>query len=357
MMTLHGVVIRPGRNSYGEQRRTQSWERLFAAADGSFTDMAVLDGPTRLRYHHASGALRGFVVPEALLWNGQAARAELEALNPDVVVLQTARACRPEVLAGPWTTIVDVVDPLSVSYRQRANIDGGPKALALRVLAASHERFEGAARQYGDHLVAAGRTDAERLDAVWLPNVIDKPPTLTLDRSPTFDVVFFGSLGYPPNVEALRWFAQADTSSMRVLIAGSSPGSDIKALCEQNHWTLAENYPDNSWLAAQARLAMAPLQSTAGIQNKVLEAAAIGLPQVATPAALAGVDDTFPAVIADTPDDFVSALHRLLSTPREATELARDAQDFVRQRYSTDAWLSVFERLVHTPGQAVLADR
>ena len=298
---------------------------------------------------------RAEIVPEAAVWNSGTVRRHLEEVAPDVVILQTARAYRPELLDGPWVTVLDLVDRLSASYRQRASLSKGARARAFSSLAHAHERFEEKIIGTDVRAVAAGLGDAERMGVTWIPNLVD-PTALPADtHDKPFDVVFFGSLGYRPNVEALNWLAEgrpAAVANLRVLVAGHAPSDEVRSLCARRGWSLVEDYPSNEWLAEQASVAIAPLRSTAGIQNKVLEAATIGLPQVVAPAALAGLQDGFPALVADTPDEFVARTLELVHDAAGRARLAEDAWSYTHRHYTTDAWVPELWRLVND-GDAV----
>jgi hypothetical protein len=294
----------------------------------------------------------GRAVPEAVLLPGARLQDQLERLRPDVVILQTARAYRRAVLDGPWRTIIDLVDRLSRSYRQRAALGGRARSLALRGLAASHDRLEqGLAADCRVPVVAAGRGEAEALGATWLPNLVEADPTPDRKAAaavPPFDAVFFGSLNYPPNIEALRWLASANLAGagLRLLVAGHRPSPEVYRLAAANAWTVREDYPSVAWLATQARVALAPLSSTAGIQNKVLEAAVFGMPQVVSPDALAGIGDDFPARVAATPTELVRATRALVDDEVAGRQLASEARNHVQARFSVDAWRPTFEALI-----------
>ncbi len=329
----------------------QTWLRLFRAAGGEANDLGFLEprnlGPTP---SDVGRLLRREMVPEAAIWRGGSIRDQLEELQPDVVVVQTARSFRPEIADGPWVTILDLVDRLGMSYRQRAEISPSrSKAAVLRRLAAAHEGFEADARSRCDNVVAAGWADSAHLGATWVPNLIEPSARPAAPAGKPFDAVFFGSLGYAPNVEALRWLAQSERSDadLRILVAGHAPTDEVKSLCQRQGWTLVEDYPSNDWLADQAVVSLAPLRSTAGIQNKVLEAAALGLPQVVAPAALAGMRDGFPAVVADTPDDFLDRARTLVEDVSGRQQLAEDAWSYTHHHYTADAWLPVLWDLIH----------
>jgi len=264
---------------------------------------------------------------------------------------------------GPWITILDLVDRLSASYAQRAQLSGGVRSRLFCYLARTHREFEGWAAANLERVVAAGRSDAEHLDATWIPNLIDPSHRPRSSRRKPYDVVFFGSLGYRPNVEALNWLAEGYPAAyeLKVLVAGHAPSDEVRNLCQERGWALAEDYPSNHWLAEQATVAVAPLRSTAGIQNKVLEAATMGLPQVVAPAALAGLHEGFPALVADSPGEFVRSVLELVADAPQRRKLAEDAWAYAHKHYTTDAWVPTLWRLVEAevavPPRWASADR
>ena len=68
---------------------------------------------------------------------------------------------------------------------------------------------------------------------------------------------------------------------------------------------------------------MIPVRIARGVQNKLLEAMAAGLPTVTTTAACGGVEAVAgrDLLTADDPADFADAIVRLLARPRLATKL------------------------------------
>jgi len=321
----------------------QTWLRLFRAAGVEVSELGFLRAANlgvtpkdvlRLKRHE--------VVPEAAIWRGGPIRKQLEKLAPDVVVIQTARSFRPEIAAGPWLTILDLVDRLSMSYAHRASLSSGPKSALHSVLSRTHRSFEANAWRFVPNVVVAGRTDAEFLGVTWVPNLIERSKRPQSMATKPFDVLFFGTLNYLPNVEALRFLAEADTAAngLSVLIAGHGPTDEVKAICRNNGWVLVEDYPSNEWLAEQANVALAPLQSTSGIQNKVLEAGAMGLAQIVSPAALAGVQGDFPAVVVENPTQLVREIKRLTTDDDARRLLADDAWAFTHAHFTTEGWVS-----------------
>ena len=354
-MSFKAVVVRTGRSSYGEMRRTETWARLFRASGGECRQVTFLSHDTAGLNLAAIGPVAlGNRVPETLVWHDDRVAKKIRAIAPDVVVLQTARAFQPELLDGPWVTVLDLVDRLSLSYLQRSALSRGPRSLAFAALASAHAGFEASAIHRVERVVAAGRSDAAALGARWIPNLLDASSRPTFHTEPPYDAVFFGSLGYRPNIDALEWLASGHPKrhGLRILVAGSAPTDYVRQLCISNDFALEENYPDNKWLGEQAREAIAPLRSAAGIQNKVIEAAMIGLPQVLTTSALAGLAANFPARVSDTADGFVDAIADLRVSEDDCRLLADEAWVHACDTYTVDGWVpSLWDLVEATPGQ------
>jgi glycosyltransferase involved in cell wall biosynthesis len=101
------------------------------------------------------------------------------------------------------------------------------------------------------------------------------------------------------------------------------------------------------WLR-RASLAVAPLRIARGIQNKVLEALAMGLPLVGTTCATQGTEGT-PGehfLVEDTAEGEVEAVVRLLTDRSRAAELARAGRGFVEKHYDWEVVLGVLDEIV-----------
>lgn len=346
---------RPG--ALGARRRVETWERIFTAA-GATVELVSLTQDCRTPSNRllpavvAAGAdpLR---VPESGLWSQDALSRRLGALRPSVVVTVTARSFAPGCVPASSLVVLDFVDRLSVNYGQRAHLAGGLlRPAAFRALAWQMRRFEG--RELPVHRrVAAGASDAADLGADWVPNVI------TVSRAPeptdaTHDLLFVGSLGYEPNVAALRRLAglwpliQAARPGTTLLVAGSDPRPEVRELARVAGWTLWENFADIGDVCARARLALATLEWGTGIQNKVLEAAAHGVAQVVTPGVLAGVGADFPAAVAGRDTELVAVITTLLEDAPTRAALATRSRQFVAHRFGVARWAAWGEQVLRS---------
>ena len=105
-------------------------------------------------------------------------------------------------------------------------------------------------------------------------------------------IVFTGQMDYPPNIDAVRWFAESIFPHIRLAhprarfaIVGRNPTAEVKALEKRDEVIVTGEVADvRGWLTA-ASVVVAPLKLARGVQNKVLEAMAMARAVVATPGA------------------------------------------------------------------------
>ena len=101
------------------------------------------------------------------------------------------------------------------------------------------------------------------------------------------------------------------------------------------------------WLK-RASVAVAPLRIARGIQNKVLEALAMGLPVVGTTSATQGVEGTAGTdfLVEDDPSKMAHQITQLLESPERAAELGAAGRSFVEQRYDWERTLEPLDGIL-----------
>jgi len=158
------------------------------------------------------------------------------------------------------------------------------------------------------------------------------PGPATLPGDPP--VVLLASRGWLPNEDSVRWFlgevwpavrAEVPGAVLHVFGAGQVPPGAVPHSSPRDS---AEAFAPGSILAV-------PLRIGSGVRMKVLEAWARGVPVVATPAAVSGleVEEGREALVAADPVAFARAVARLRSEPGLAQRLIREGRRALRERH------------------------
>ena len=103
-------------------------------------------------------------------------------------------------------------------------------------------------------------------------------------------------MDYRPNADAIGWFAadvfpilQSRYPGIGLHIVGANPGRDVLRLTDAPGVRVTGRVADTRPFMAHADACVVPLRIARGIQNKVLEAMAMGRPVIASRQAFEGV--------------------------------------------------------------------
>ncbi len=161
-------------------------------------------------------------------------------------------------------------------------------------------------------------------------------------------LVFVGAMDYWANAQGAQWFASAVWPQIhkrfpvaRFYIVGSNPSRAVSALARIEGVVITGRVEDVRPYISHAHAVVAPLRIARGIQNKVLEALAMGKVLLATPQAYEGIEDykERQGCVSDSVDILVREAVRWLAEPTPAEVPA------VRQRLlSSYSWQKLFDR-------------
>lgn len=160
-------------------------------------------------------------------------------------------------------------------------------------------------------------------------------------------VVFTGAMDYHPNIDAVRWFASEVLPSLlvkhqnlRFYIVGRSPAPEVKSLASKQI-TVTGTVPDVRPYIQHATVVVAPLRIARGIQNKILEAMAMGRPVIASAECATAVNAVVgdELITSETPADFIREIEALLQNDSLGLAIGQAARQRVIARYSWDAHL------------------
>lgn len=179
-----------------------------------------------------------------------------------------------------------------------------------------------------------------------------RPSSATKDPA---NLVFTGVMNYFPNVDGVMWFArevlpliQQEISGVTFTICGSAPDRRVRALRAVPGVTVTGTVPDVRTYLSQASVAVIPVRIARGVQNKLLEAMAMGLPTVATTAAWSGVEamNGRDLLVADEPAAFADAVVRLLRDSALREQIGQAARAAVEANYRWDQALAQLDEVI-----------
>jgi sugar transferase (PEP-CTERM/EpsH1 system associated) len=246
--------------------------------------------------------------------------------------------------------VIDFVDVDSEKWRAYAARDRGPlRWLYAREAELLLEHDARIARAF-DRSLFVSETEAalfrERTGAAGVSTI---PMGVDLDYfhpipEPSTEpvLVFVGMMSYMPNVDAVRFFVgevlpriRRDVPRVRLLIVGREPAPAVRALADPPHVEVTGSVPDVRPYLRRAAVAIAPFRVSRGMQSKVLEAMASGLPVVGTRLAFQGI----PAgredgvEVAEGADSLADAIAKLLGQPDERRDRGARARRYVERHH------------------------
>jgi sugar transferase (PEP-CTERM/EpsH1 system associated) len=164
-------------------------------------------------------------------------------------------------------------------------------------------------------------------------------------------LLFVGNLDVFHNIDAISFLVNDILPRVRqripectLDIIGAGKGSDISGL-ERNHGVRVRGFvPDLNRALNEASIFAAPLRFSAGVQNKILEAMAAGVPVVTTSNVNEGLDagPGQDLLVGDGADELAAQIVCLLEDEQMRWQMGQAGRFFVEQRFS---WQTAVERL------------
>ncbi len=148
-------------------------------------------------------------------------------------------------------------------------------------------------------------------------------------------------MSYPPNIEAVEYICERilpHFPDKKLLISGSSPHARVKKLDQLPQVELTGWVNDIRDSYARGKLFLAPMMIGTGMQNKLLEAMAMGVPCVTTSLANNAIDAKHEdqIMVAENPSEFIEAIQQLNEHPDLYQKIVQNARKYVLEKYTWD---------------------
>lgn len=281
--------------------------------------------------------------------------------NFDIVHVQLARMAPIVNDVENVPSVIDFIDALSLNMLRRAKRERWLIKWLFYMEASRMARYERDLVLSFDRQVVSSPLDKKGIGDFETIHIIPNGVNLN-DFSYNEDgrddnlIVFTGRMGYFPNEEAAVYFAtcvfpivRKQVPDARFLIIGADPPRRVRQLAKLPGIEVTGYVPRIQDYLSKATVSVAPMQGGTGIQNKVLEAMASGVPVVATPYALGGIEaiDGEHLLVAEDTEGMAEQVVRLLKDPALRRHLARNARRLVEEKYTWEQAVEMLEEVYH----------
>jgi glycosyltransferase involved in cell wall biosynthesis len=162
-------------------------------------------------------------------------------------------------------------------------------------------------------------------------------------------------MDYFPNVDAMVYFIREifplirkEVSDVELYIVGRNPTSRIRRLSKLGNIIVTGQVPDISPFLGDAAASVVPLRVARGIQNKILESMAHGVPVIASPVAAGGIEARHGSevLLADHARAFADMTIAVLRDSSLRRRLSENARLFIEQKHNWEGNLSYLTELI-----------
>lgn len=256
----------------------------------------------------------------------------------------------------------DAVDSIGLLLERTLRMSHSWKQRVIAAIELSRiKAYERQVLMRADGVVVTSDDDAEALRRLLptapistLPNGVDLDYFEPVDeaKEPS-TIVISGKMSYHANITAVLDFAHATWPlvrqrhpGIRLRIVGSGPPESIRALTRDPDVEVTGYVDDVRPAIRRATVAVCPVTVKVGIQNKILEAMALGVPVVSTKAGAVGLQ-AVPGqdlLVGQDAAHVANLIHELLVDPHRRKKVAAAGRRYVETHHRWDIISSRLER-------------
>ena len=286
---------------------------------------------------------------------------EIHEISPDYIHCHLLRTAEYAKNIQGIEKSIDFMDAFSIGMKKRGDIERNPlKRLFLFSEYHRLKKYEADMFNFFDRYSIISQQDADVIDSsksgeiAIVPNGVDFESFYPRDDEKKYDICFMGNMSYPPNVEAICYTMEnifplllTKKPDIKFLIAGANPSAYIKQLQSKNI-DVIDKFDHISDSIAMSRIMISPMVVSIGLQNKIIQAMAMKVPNVVSKSANMAVQakPNVEIIEADDPNDYIDAIIRLLEDREMQLSISKNAYDFVITQYEWEKVNSILEQTI-----------
>ena len=276
---------------------------------------------------------------------------QIENLGPKFIYCQLIRVTEYVKNIHHIPKTLDYMDALSVGMLRQASINKGVKKYVMNIEGERLKRYENRIFDYFNHHTIISEQDKQLINHTAnytikvVPNGIDDSfLNYKSAEEKEFDLVFVGNLNYAPNIDSCLFIIDellpaltVKYPDIKILLAGTSPSDKILQRAKHSKNIRVSGWVDDirtSYLSS--KICIAPLFIGTGLQNKLLESMALGVPCITTSLAnnaLKAKPNT-EILIADTLREFVLKIEDLQTDKNLYNQISANGKVFVKSHFN-----------------------
>jgi sugar transferase (PEP-CTERM/EpsH1 system associated) len=298
---------------------------------------------------------------QILLWHSREMQRKVDEMVDkngfEIIHVQFFRMAQYVTKFAGKHKILDSCDSYSLNLNRRAKLDKGLSWPLLKVEANRVKVYETEIIRWFDRVTMVSPLDRDCLLSVDKDIPVSVVPMgvdleyYQPDRQDDKPILLFtGTIRYFPNKDAILYFyknifpiIRKAVPDVKLYIVGNQPPRSIVNLGSSSDMVVTGRVEDVRPYFNKASVFICPLRSGSGMQTKILEAMAMGVPVVTTSMGFEALDATAgrDIVVADDANVFAQEVIKLLKDKELRRDIAHNARMLVEEKYG---WQTVIKR-------------
>lgn len=278
----------------------------------------------------------------------------LNEVKPDHIYAQLVRTSEYVKNYHDCPKTLDYMDAFSKGIERRVQLNVGLMKSILRIEFTRLSVYERQIFEYFENHSIISKQDQSYIihpkaqTITIIENGVSTHFSEKIETEKIHDIVFTGNMSYPPNVEAVKYLYEQIKpllpKTINFLIAGINPHRSILKM-KDDHFQVSGWVDDIRLSYASSRIFVAPMFLGTGLQNKLLEAMAMGIPCITTELANKALraEPNKEILIASNPTEFKEQIIKLVSDQNCYENISKAGQAFIKEHYS---WETMNQKLI-----------
>lgn len=275
---------------------------------------------------------------------------EIENNKPDLIICQLIRMAEYVKDYKGIPKIIDYVDAISFGLERRLSQSNLFLKLLIKNEYCRVLLYELELSKKFDAQIIITQQDFSHINVIEKQNLFIVPNSVSDEFfvprgiEKKFDLLFVGNMQYPPNEDAAFFLLdkilpiiRKQRENITICIAGDSPSP---RLMKYNSKTVSvKGWVDNIVdIYLQSRIFIAPLRLGSGLQNKLLQALAVGLPSITSELSFQGLVNNPKDIVlvGSNPEEYARHAIQLLDDETYYSRINLTSTEFVIKNYSKE---------------------